>query len=75
VSERPSPTTLLETPGALLNTSDLRKLGWSRAAIDVLLRHVPVVAIPGYRRLMVRREDVLAFIAEHTYDDDRVRPT
>jgi hypothetical protein len=75
VSRRPSAATLLETPGALLTRTDLRELGLGRNAIDAIFRALPVVAIPGYRRVMVRREDYLAFIAEHTYDDDRVRPT
>jgi hypothetical protein len=31
--------------------------------------------LPGYSRPMVRVEDYREFVAEHTYRDDRVRPT
>jgi hypothetical protein len=34
-----------------------------------------VIFLPGYSRGLVRREDYLAFLAEHSYGDDRVRPT
>jgi hypothetical protein len=37
---------------------------------------VPVVVLPGYKRPMIRVEDYLAYIEEHTYreDEPRVRP-
>jgi hypothetical protein len=72
---RPSPTELLETPGALLTRSHLRALGLERRAIDAIFRALPVVAIPGYSRPLIRAEQYLEFVEEHTYRDDRVRPS
>ena len=40
MSERPPVSRLLETPGALLNRSDLRELGLQRGAIDVVFREL-----------------------------------
>jgi hypothetical protein len=71
---RPSPAALLETPGALLTRSDLRGLGLERRAIDVVFRALPVVALPGYSRPLIRAEQYLELVEEHTYRDDRVRP-
>jgi hypothetical protein len=65
---------LLETPGALLSRTHLRDLGLERRAVDAIFRALPVVALPGYSRPLVRAEDYRAFLAEHTYRDDRVRP-
>lgn len=66
---------LLETPGALLTRTHLRDLGLERRAIDAVFRKLPVVALPGYSRPLVRAEAYLDLIAEHTYRDDRVRPS
>ena len=66
---------LLETPGALLTRSHLRDLGLERRAVDAVFRALPVVAIPGYSRPMVRAAEYLALVEQHTYRDDRVRPT
>ena len=66
---------LLETPGALLTRSHLRELGLERRAIDAVFRKLPVVALPGYSRPMIHVEEYLQFIDEHTYRDDRVRPS
>jgi hypothetical protein len=75
LSDRPSPVELLERPGALLTRSDLRELGLPRGAVDAVFRELEVIFLPGYSRGLVRREDYLAFLAEHSYDADRVRPT
>jgi hypothetical protein len=72
---RPSPAELLDTPGALLTRSHLRGLGLERRAIDAVFRALPVVALPGYSRPMIRAEQYLALVERHTYRDDRVRPT
>jgi hypothetical protein len=40
-----------------------------------VFRALPVVALPGYSRPMVRADEYLALIELHTYRDDRVRPT
>lgn len=74
MSERPSPTQLLETPGALLTRSHLRELGLERRAVDAVFRTLPVVALPGYSRPLVRAEDYLALVSDSTYRGDRVRP-
>ena len=65
---------LLETPGALLTRSHLRELGLERRAIDAVFRALPVVALPGYSRPMIRAEEYLELVEQHTYRDDRVRP-
>lgn len=72
---RPSPTKLLATPGALLTRSHLRELGLERRAIDAVFRRLPVVALPGYSRPLIRAEHYLELLEEHTYRDDRVRPS
>jgi hypothetical protein len=78
VSERPSASELLRTPGALLSRSDLRALGLNRRAVDAVFRECPVVVLPGYGRPLVRVEAYLALLESSTYCDrcgDRVRPT
>jgi hypothetical protein len=72
-AHRPSPAALLETPGALLTRSDLRGLGLERRAIDAVFRALPVVALPGYSRPLIRAEQYLELVEEHTYRDDRIR--
>lgn len=71
----PSPAKLLATPGALLTRSHLRELGLERRAIDAVFRRLPVVALPGYSRPMIRAEHYLELLEKHTYRDDRVRPS
>jgi hypothetical protein len=71
---RPSSADLLSTPGALLTRSHLRQLGLERRAIDAVFRSLPVVALPGYSRPMIRAEQFLELVDQHTYGDDRVRP-
>ena len=65
---------LLTTQGALLTRSHLRELGLEWRAVDAVFRALPVVALPGYSRPMVRADEYLALIEQHTYRDDRVRP-
>jgi len=71
---RPLLAELLETPGALLTRSHLRELGLERRAVDAVFRALPVVALPGYSRPMVRAEQFLELVEHSTYHDDRVRP-
>ena len=73
-SERSSAVELVKTPGALLTRTHLRSLGLERRAVDAVFRALPVVALPGYSRPMVRAEDYVELIACNTYRDDRVRP-
>jgi hypothetical protein len=71
---RPAAAELLETHGALLMRSDLRRLGLERRAVDAVFRALPVVALPGYSRPMIRAEQYAELVEQHTYRDDRVRP-
>jgi hypothetical protein len=70
----PVPTDLLERPDALLTRTRLRELGLERRAVDAIFRALPVVAIPGYARPMIRAQDYLQLVERYTYRDDRVRP-
>jgi len=45
-----------------------------RRAVDAIFRALPVVALPGYSRPMVRVEDYVELVQRNTYRDDRVRP-
>jgi hypothetical protein len=65
---------LLEMPGALLTRTHLRELGLERRAVDAVFRALPVVALPGYSRPLVRAEQYRELVDEFTYRDDRVRP-
>lgn len=65
---------LLATPGALLNRTHLRELGLERRAVDAVFRALPVVALPGYSRPLIRAEQYLELVEHHTFRDDRVRP-
>jgi hypothetical protein len=73
-SARPAPTERLKNADAFLSRTDLRELGLERRAVDAVFRACPVVALPGYRRPLVRVADYLALVEESTYDGDRVRP-
>jgi hypothetical protein len=77
VSEQPTLAERIEAGVGILTRTDLRELGWQRRGIDALFAGVPLVAIPGYTRPVIRVSDYLAYLDEHTYDDrrgDRVRP-
>ena len=65
---------LLETHGALLTRTHLRDLGLERRAVDAVFRMLPIVALPGYSRPMIRVEQYLDLVEQYTYRDDRVRP-
>ena len=73
-SRRRSAADLLQTPGALLTRSHLRELGLERRAIDAVFRALPIVALPGYSRPLIRAEEYHELVDEYTYRDDRVRP-
>ena len=73
-SRRRSAADLLQTPGALLTRSHLRELGLERRAIDAVFRRLPVVALPGYSRPMIRAAGYLELVEQHTYCGDAVRP-
>lgn len=73
--KRPAPTVRLDNPDAVLSRSDLAELGYERRAVDAIFRACPVQALPGYTRPLIRVSDFRAFLAEHTYGGDRVRPS
>jgi hypothetical protein len=70
----PVATELLATPEALLTRTHLRQLGLERRAVDAVFRALPVVALPGYSRPMVRVKDYIELVQRSTFRDDRVRP-
>jgi hypothetical protein len=59
---------------AFVTRQDLAALGFGRGVTDAVFGTLPVVSVPGVRRAYVRREDLAAFLADHTYPNDRVRP-
>ncbi len=65
---------LLETPGALLTRTHLRELGLERRAVDAVFRALPIVALPGYSRPLIRADQYRELVEKFTYRDDRVRP-
>ena len=48
------------------------ELGVTRAAAEAVMRRLPVVMIPGLRKVFVKRSDVAAYIAACTYSKDQV---
>lgn len=74
-SGQPAVVRLLELPDALLTRSHLRALGLERRAVDAVFRALPVVALPGYSRPLIRANDYVELIAQSTYRGDRVRPS
>ena len=48
------------------------ELGVTRAAAEAIMRRLPVVQLPGLRKVYVKRADVAALLEEHTYSNDRV---
>src|SRR2546423_87069 len=59
---RPVAIELLGVPEALLTRSHLRELGLERRAVDAIFRALPIVALPGYSRPMVRAQDYLELV-------------
>ncbi len=73
MSARPSSSERLGNPDAVLTRGDLVELGYERRAVDAIFRALPVVALPGYTRPMVRVGDYLALVERSTYAGERVR--
>jgi hypothetical protein len=74
MTERPNPADRLKNPEAVLSRRDLAELGYERRAIDAIFRGCPVVSLPGYSRPLICVGDFRAYLEEHTYRGDRVRP-
>lgn len=74
-SARPTPTELLQRPGALVNRSDLAQLGLTRTQVDAVFREIyrtsGVVNFPGTRRPAVRVADYLALLERSTQREPR----
>ena len=71
--ERPPVAERLGNPDAFLTRGDLAELGLERRAVDAAFRACSI-ELPGYSRPLTRVADFQAYIAEHTYRGDRVRP-
>jgi hypothetical protein len=57
----------------LLDAKGLQaELGVTRAAAQKIIEQLPVVQLPGLRKIYVRRPDVERLLAEHTYRKDQV---
>ena len=63
----------LELPRAMLRPDGSRAAGSRRRAVDAVFHALPVVAIAGYSRPMVKVSDYLELLEQSTYRDDRVR--
>jgi hypothetical protein len=76
VAPKPTAADLLRTSGAVLTSSHLKELGWTRTHIDAIWRACPMIVLPGTRRPVLRVEDYLAWLEEHTYrnEEPRVQP-
>jgi hypothetical protein len=73
---RPTATERLANPDAFLSRTDLRGLGLERRAVDAVFRAIPIVALPGYSRPLIRVRDYLALLERSSYDGlTRVRGT
>jgi hypothetical protein len=68
MSARPSASQLAQNPDALLTRGDLAALGLERRAIDAVFRALPVVALPGYSRPLIRAGDYLDLLEKSTHD-------
>ncbi len=64
---RPTADELLGRPDALLTRSHLRELGLERRAVDAVFRALPVLALPGYSRPLVKVADYLELVEQNTY--------
>jgi hypothetical protein len=48
------------------------ELGITRAAAEALMRQLPIVQVPGLRKVYVRRADVIALLERCTFEKDQV---
>ncbi|MFN0155526.1 MAG: hypothetical protein ACKVUT_14225 [Gaiella sp.] len=74
MSAQLSPADRLENEDAVLTRSDLARLGWERRGIDAVMRGAETLHVPGYKRSLLTVAAYRAFLAQHTYRGDRVRP-
>jgi hypothetical protein len=50
------------------------ELGVTRAAAEKIMQALPIVQLPGLRKVYVRRPDVERLLAEHTFTKEQVVP-
>lgn len=74
MSRVPSAAERLARGEAFMSRTDLTALGLERRAVDAVFRALPIVALPGYSRPLIRVSDYLELIERSTYRGDRVRP-
>jgi hypothetical protein len=48
------------------------ELGVTRAAAEAIMQALPLVQLPGLRKVYVRRPDVERLLEQHTYGKDQV---
>ena len=48
------------------------ELGVTRAAAEKVMQSLPIVKLPGLRKVFVRRPDVERLLEQHTYGKDQV---
>jgi hypothetical protein len=48
------------------------ELGVSRAAAEKIMQALPIVQVPGLRKVYVRRLDVAALLEKHTFAKNQV---
>lgn len=69
---------LLSNPDAVLDTTDLAALGYSRRQIDVIYREAMAMSgvekLPGFKRKTILVRDLLVIRERYTYRGDRVIP-
>ena len=75
MSERPPASERLRDPDAVLDTSDLTELGYSKRAIEAIHRDCPVERWDSFSRPLIRVRHFLEARERFTYAGDRVRPT
>jgi hypothetical protein len=59
-------------PGLLDAKALQAELGITRAAVEAIMRQLPIVTIEGLRKVYVRRSDVLELIEKGTFSKDEV---
>lgn len=48
------------------------ELGITRAAVEAIMRQLPIVQVEGLRKTYVRRKDVARYLEARTFTKDRV---
>lgn len=62
----------LELPALMDVACVVRETGIKKATAEKVMRQCPVVQFPGVRKVFVKREDLDAWIRQHTYEKNQV---